>query len=318
MRTLFAAGFGTCLALLADAASVNAQIFISHAGNDANICSRAAPCRTLQRGINATGSGREMTILTSGQYGTAAIGKSITIIAEGISANVRGSGASAITIDNPAATVVLRGLFVTGGGAAIDGIVIKAAAAVHIVECEVERFIRHGIHREDASGDQTELSIADSISRRNGQDGLFAGLGTAKLQIDNSRFEGNGSDGLTSRADASSITRTVAYGNDGNGIVDAGEDMSVAWTTAAENGGSGYAVFNSMTRLESSVAHRNSAAGLKLNFGSSAVISNLTVTDDAVGLDAGAGSTSLLTRQNNTVQGNGTAVIGTLIPLAAR
>jgi hypothetical protein len=193
------------------ATSNRAQIFISATGDDANNCGRAAPCRTLQRGIDATGAGRELTILNSGEYGRATIAKSITILAEGVSANIRSfaAGADAITVDHPAAKIVLRGLLLTGGGAGRHGIDI-VAAPVHVENCRIERFDSNGIHDFGI----TELFVGGTISRENGMDGLFATgyVGPAeRLAVDNSQFENNGEDGVDlDSLEAATITRNRA------------------------------------------------------------------------------------------------------------
>src|SRR5688500_40669 len=106
---------GTVLLL---SASVQAQAirFIATDGLNTNDCTRAAPCRTLPRGIAATPDGAALQILDSGSFGNAAtIDKSITISAVGVAAT-----AGAITIDAPGATVVLRGLLLTGRAAPSD------------------------------------------------------------------------------------------------------------------------------------------------------------------------------------------------------
>jgi hypothetical protein len=206
------AALGSALALCCLAGASDAQIFISATGNDANICSRMSPCRTLQRGIDATGAGRVMTLLNSGEYGpTATIEKSITIVADGVSATVRSlaAGSTAITIDNSSAPVVLRGLLVTGGGTGQRGIDIADALAVHIVGCQVERFTQQGVRLDM---DAAELHVADTISRDNGSHGLHVletGL-NSRLVVDNSRFENNGGDGVNMQdADAAILAASA-------------------------------------------------------------------------------------------------------------
>ena len=313
---------GAILALVINAAPVEAQTFIAAGCDDANNCGRAAPCRSLQRGVNATRAGRVLTILDSGDYGPATIGKSITVAAEGISANIRAaSGTSAITINNAAATVVLRGLFLTGGGVGATGIFITQAAAVHIEDCQIERFTGAGIL---LPGADTELLIADTVSRANGDDGLrVEGEGTtARLTVDNSRFENNGGDGLEVRGARSTITRSVASGNGGHGILhiggntsvswttttnNAGDgiaqgdgDMSVSWTTATNNAEHGYAVTDGgVMIIESSVGSKNAGHGLYVMESSSyALISTSVLMDNTLHSIRNDGFVQ--TRRNNT------------------
>ena len=51
--------------LLSAAAEAAVTRFGASSGNDANACTRAAPCRTLQRGINVTPVGGELVVLDS-------------------------------------------------------------------------------------------------------------------------------------------------------------------------------------------------------------------------------------------------------------
>jgi hypothetical protein len=317
MRALMKVGFSAVLALVVTAAPARAQIFISATGDDDNNCGRTAPCRTLQRGIDTTGAGRELTILNSGEYGRAAIAKSITIVANGVSANIRSfaAGADAITIDDPAAKVVLRGLFLTGGGTGRHGINIVAAAAVHIEDCRIERFDENGIHDFGS----TELFVTDTVSRENGRDGLFATgfLGPAeRLTVDNSQFEDNGSDGLDfDHLEAASITRTVVARNGAIGMTQSGGEANVTWTTAADNGFSGYELYSGgpggggRMRVEFSTARGNDYAGFLVRTGATGVISNSVVTDNGFGL---RNEGTLLSRRNNTVTGNTTSTSGTI------
>jgi hypothetical protein len=295
-------------------APVQAQIFISAIGDDDNNCGRAAPCRTLQRGIDATSAGREMTILNAGEYGPGNITKSITILAEGVSANIRSfaAGSDAITIDNPAAEVALKGLFLTGGGTGGTGIRIVDAAAVHIQDCTIERFAS-GI----AANGGTEIFVAGTVSRENSGRGLFvSGLFSAaeKLKVEDSQFENNGDDGLDLQGIDATITRSAFTGNGGDGIEQSFGETDVTWTTATDNAGDAYIVGNGQMTLEFSVARGNGGAGLRTTT-SSAIgrISNSVVTDNNIGLANDDGS--LFSHRNNTVHGNTPNTQGTITTL---
>jgi hypothetical protein len=316
MRASMTLGFVAVFAVIGIAAPARAQIFISATGDDDNNCGRTAPCRTLQRGIDATGAGRELTILNSGEYGPATINKSITILAEGVSANIRSFAAAsdAITIDDPAAKVVLRGLFLTGGGTGASGIRILSAATVHIENCRIERF-NYGIFY---SGGGADLFVTDTISRENDNDGLYVSTATAqRLKVDNSQFDNNGNDGLSIHGVEAAIIRTVVAGNGTAGIRHSGGEANITWTTAADNGFYGYIVSSGKMRLEFSTARGNgpgngTGSGFRVQGGAVGVISNSVVTDNDVGLQNFG---SLLSRRNNTVAGNTTNISGTITTL---
>jgi hypothetical protein len=305
-------------AVLAAAGAGEAQTFISATGNDVNICSRTAPCRTLQRGIDATGSGRELQVLNPGEYGVATIAKSITISAVGVSATVRSlaAGSTAITINNPSAVVVLRGLFVSGGGTGRRGIEVLDAAAVHILDCEVERFTDDGINAQSVA---TELYVRNTIARDNGRIGLLIdGIVSpnAKVSIEDSRFQNNLAGIHVGHIEAL-ITRTVMNGNAGNGMEMDDGRAEISQSTAANNGVFGFTVSNgAQVTVDRSVARNNAFGGIFVSSlaGSRGRISNSVFTDNTMGV---RNEGTVETRGNNTVAGNGTNVFnpGALVPI---
>ena len=68
--------------LVLASASANAQAtrtWVSGVGDDANPCSRTAPCKTFAGAISQTAKDGEISVLDPGGYGTVTITKSITI-----------------------------------------------------------------------------------------------------------------------------------------------------------------------------------------------------------------------------------------------
>jgi hypothetical protein len=277
--------------------------FVASYGDNANLCTRAAPCKTLQRGINRTPTGGELILLDSGDYGNGGtIAKSITISAVGISATLGGP----IAIDATNAIVVLRGLRIKGDGTGGNGIHIASGGSlpVHIEDCEIEGF-DDGIHvNSDAS---PAVFVANTVARNNGNTGLYFQTGSpGRLVVDNSRFEHNGDDGIEVRAGEASITHSIVSGNGGDGIVVTfNGKANVTWTTAEHNAGSGYSVSSGQITLEQSVA-RGNAEGVRTSpsGGSTATVrlSSSVVTNNGVDLSAtGTGTSTLLSRGNNTI-----------------
>jgi hypothetical protein len=264
--------------------AARAQIFISASGNDSNACSRTAPCRTLQRGVNATSPGRELTILTSGEYGRATITKGMTVLAEGVSANIRSfaSNLAAIDIDASGQKVALKGLFLTGGNRGGVGIQVRAAASVHIEDCTVERFVFGGI-RLISTG--SEVFVSNTVSRNNASDGLRAPFTGAsdRLTVDNSRFENNAGNGLVAFDGVTTITRSIFSGNGdgsantGNGVWlgTGGGVMNVSESTASENRNNGFYVQGGRMNLDDVVARTSSAqTGLYIDDGADAFVTD--------------------------------------------
>jgi len=314
-RNIGALSLLVALAAVAGGAQAHEVRFVASYGDNANLCTRDAPCKTMQQGVNLTPTGGELIVLDSGDYGNdVTIGESITISAIGVSATLGGT----ITIDNATATVVLRGLRLNGAGAASTGINILAAAAVHIDDCEIQSFGGIGIQAEQAV--DVRLFVSGSVSRNNGIDGLRFNAPTGSggtLVVDNSRFENNLASGLDISDIDATITRTIVSSNF-TGIFQKRGTANVTWTTTEHNLTYGYLAVLSepgvMMTLERSVVRGNAVAGLHFSSGGTAVISDSVVTNNGTGLSVQAGAT-LLTRRNNIVSGNTTDVSGIVISL---
>src|SRR3954470_399293 len=109
--------------VLASASAARAQAtrtWVSGTGNDADPCSRTAPCKTFAGAISKTLAGGEIDTLDPGGFGAVTITKSITIDgAGGGLSSGPATGANGIIVNNPPTppiTVVLRNLQVNGEG----------------------------------------------------------------------------------------------------------------------------------------------------------------------------------------------------------
>lgn len=201
---------GALVVLFLAAAPAQAQAtrtWVSGVGDDANPCSRTAPCKTFAGAISKTAPSGEINVLDPGGFGGVTITKSITISSEGFEAGVLVSGTNAIII-NAAATdvVVLRGLDIEGLGTGLVGIkVLGGLAALHVEKCTINNFRGangSGIDVAPTLAGTMHLLIKDTIVRRNGQGtggGIFVHPGaavTVKGSLDNVRLENNVTFGL--------------------------------------------------------------------------------------------------------------------------
>jgi hypothetical protein len=299
------------LATLSAAAHAQGAIrFVATTGSDANNCTRAKPCRTLQRGVAAlTSLGGEVQILDSGEYGpTVYISKSVTISADGVSATVATptAGQTSVIINNASAVVALRGLLITGGGSGLRAITIVNAAAVHIENCEVERYAADGILVHNVAA---EMFVSGSVSRLNAGRGFaYAGTAGAKLSIDNSHFDDNTGLGVhISGSVETSISDSVIAGNGSHGFYQAGGTSNVTRTTSAHNAGVGFGLSSGQMTLEESIANANTTVGLFVAAGATGRISNSTFSNNSSGI---LNNGTVETRGNNTIAGSGTPVAG--------
>src|SRR6476469_1582926 len=74
------------------------RTWVSGVGDDANPCSRTAPCKTFAGAISKTAPAGEINVLDPGGFGAVTITKSITIRSDHIEAGVLVSGTNGIVV----------------------------------------------------------------------------------------------------------------------------------------------------------------------------------------------------------------------------
>src|SRR5262249_4461638 len=153
-------------------------------GDDANPCSRTAPCKTFAGAISKTAQGGEIDCLDPGGFGAVTITKSITLDCDtGTgSGSIVVSGTSGIVIQ-AATTDVLnlrnRGLngLAQSGNAGVTGIRVLSAKAVHLHDVTVFNFATSCVSAELGST-SLQLTIEDSsLSECGANGGVFVQTG---------------------------------------------------------------------------------------------------------------------------------------------
>jgi hypothetical protein len=166
--------FAFVLVALTVPSSASAQAtrtWVSGVGDDANPCSRTAPCKTFAGAISKTANGGEINCLDPGGFGGVTITKSLTISCLYTEGGTLVSGTNAIVINATATDrVVLKGLDIngigTGAQTSLTGIKILSAGTVKIADVEVYRF-KAGIAQVPTSA-STRVVIARSNIHDNG------------------------------------------------------------------------------------------------------------------------------------------------------
>src|SRR3954454_23907212 len=95
---LAAAALLAAVALPATASAQATRTWVSGVGDDANPCSRTAPCKTWAGAISKTAAGGEINALDPGGFGALTITKSITIDGGGVLASVLAASANGINV----------------------------------------------------------------------------------------------------------------------------------------------------------------------------------------------------------------------------
>jgi hypothetical protein len=169
LRFLFVIALMAGFSTLAHAQAT--RTWVSGVGDDANPCSRTAPCKTFAGAISKTMAGGEINVLDPGGFGAVTITKSITIRSDHIEAGVLISGTNGIVIAAGANdTVTLEGLDMEGLSpvqASIHGVSIVSGNKVYIVRCRIHQFTQNGVNM-NSSTSGGHVFINDSFISNNG------------------------------------------------------------------------------------------------------------------------------------------------------
>src|SRR5262245_3962942 len=202
LATLVAIGFHP-----APVHAQSSRTFVSSLGNDANDCSRFAPCRTFQRAHDNTLAAGEITVLDPGGYGAVTINKSISIINDGVgeAGVLVSSGLAGITVNAGAGdTVSLRGLTIKGiGFGGGNGIVFNSGKGLLVENCIIRALDGSGVgnailFQPNASA---SLTVTGTLVADNSANGimvapLLPGPGVVKVSLSRVEFYNNGFAGL--------------------------------------------------------------------------------------------------------------------------
>lgn len=148
-QTVITIIFITVLASLAQAQAT--RTWVSGVGDDANPCSRTAPCKTFAGAISKTAAGGEISVLDPGGFGVVTITKSITIDGNGVVASILTSGTNGVNVAAGATDVViLRNLSIVGvnapGSLGLNGINYTGGATLVVEDCKINGFSQSAIN----------------------------------------------------------------------------------------------------------------------------------------------------------------------------
>lgn len=295
---------GLCLLSVPETAHAQAtRTWVSGVGDDANPCSRTAPCKTFAGAISKTATAGEINCIDPGGFGALTITKSIAIICDNVEAGVLVSGTNGITVNTPPGSIVyLSGLDIEGLGTSTSGIAFLGSGSLHINHSTIRGFnVAPAAGINFIPNAASTLTVTNTIIRDNGTGTTGGGIiiappsgGGAMATLSNDTLANNVyglfvNSSTASSVTSASITDVVATGNSVNGFTSyaAGgtaaatltitRSMSVNNATGiVANGG------NATLRIGESVVSGN-ATGVKIagggimrSFGDNQIIDNTT------------------------------------------
>lgn len=174
------------------------RTWVSGVGDDANPCSRTAPCKTFAGAISKTAAGGEIDALDPAGYGAVTITKAITIDGGGGQvASVLVSGTNGIVVQaGPSDVVILRNLRINGIGTGINGIRFLAGKALIVDKCEIFGFTNNGV--DVALGTSGQAWVTNTNIQNIGGTGVAAtttagvvtvGIENVRVELSNKGFE---------------------------------------------------------------------------------------------------------------------------------
>jgi hypothetical protein len=267
------------VALPSSASAQASRTWVSGVGDDANPCSRTAPCRSFAGAIGNTVVGGEINAIDSGPYGTVSINKSITIDGNGHHASILGSASAGITVNAaPSDKVIIRDLRINGVrrtiASGLSGIRFFTGGTLRVQNTVVFGFQNDGILMLADDAPRSRLIVTKSSIHDNGT-GIRVDpepSGVARATIRRSEIDDNG-DGLI--ADTTTGGRASLYVFD-SAISDNGIDSSVFGRGILSNGSRSRAVISGNEIHSNRLGLRALNGGQILSGGDNRVFGNIT------------------------------------------
>ena len=271
------------------------RTWVSGVGDDANPCSRTAPCKTFAGAISKTAACGEIDALDPGGFGAVTITKSITIDGTGTFASILASLTTGIIINAASTDVItIRGISINGFCNGIRGMNILQAKTVNVEDCVIFRFVNEGILVNESS--DLNLHVRNTVIRDNTGDGISTTTSSGSLKIkttlDQVRLSGNGN-GMHARSGSLVTARNSVFsGNTSNGLF------------ADAVGANAAVIFSHHNQIS-----LNGAAGVRAGNAGNVGTSGVEIAQNQIDSNTGAGvviSTGGLvnTFSNNSIQGN--------------
>jgi hypothetical protein len=296
------------------------RTWVSGVGDDANPCSRTAPCKTFAGTIAKTAPGGLIDCLDPGGFGAVTITKSISIDCSEVFGSVLVTGTNAINVSAQGAdTVVLRNLDLSGGGdtnRGLNGIQFNSGASLIVENVHIHNFsgagILDGANNSMVGGQTPRLFVKDSEIRNTGANGTSAGIDVTaalggQVEIDNVQLENNQIGVRFQDNVHGTIRNSRTASNTDCGFV----------AQSLSGGPASMVIDHSQTSDNLSTVNSCGVRSDQSGGGATVVrLSDVTVNFNFIGLVPVAGG-QIVSAGNNTIQGNVTSdgTITSVIPL---
>jgi hypothetical protein len=288
----FGAAIAVASALFAFSAPAHAQAtrtWVSGVGNDADPCSRTAPCKTFAGAISKTAINGIINCIDSGAFGPVTITKSMTIDCHDVFASILNASPPdqpgtvtgviinvGVDAKDPWRTVRLRNIDISGSGSGNVGISILAATAVILEDLEVTGNVKDGISDKRAEDKGSMLTIKNTVVANNGGTGIGAGAQMNTLVLDNVQSNKNAYGLALAKTNTATVARSVFANNTTAGVeADSGGQLMLDSSLVSYNGTGIAANGGAVAFTNSDIAFNATAiTGATTTFGNSRIFGN--------------------------------------------
>jgi hypothetical protein len=280
------------------------RTWVSGVGDDANPCSRTAPCKTFAGAISKTATGGEIDCLDPGGFGAVTITKSITI--DGTTGagfgSILASLVNGVIVNGVAGSngskVILKNLSINGVGNGLDGIRYLAGQSLTVEGCQIFGFTGQGIDAASLA-DNSQLIVTNTKFNSIAAEGirLQTSAGQATAMIEGSLFQ-KCATGVFFGERTRGAVRNSVFSHNTNGLV------STAPTTN-----------DSQVNIDNCLFTYGSV-GIQAGAGATVLrVTRSTIVQNSTGINLTGGSA--FSNGNNAVLGNtgGETFTGAVIPL---
>jgi hypothetical protein len=268
-----------CLICSSAAQAQATRTWVSGVGDDANPCSRTAPCKTYAGAISKTAAGGEISTLDPGGFGAVTITKSITINGDGTLAGILAAGTNGVIINAGVNdVVVLRNISINGAGTGLNGIRFLAGKELIVENCSISGFTAKGIDISVSANARFDIinttidKVADGVSTIN-SGGILQGT------LNNVRIHSTTNAGVNVLGGSLSITNSVVSNNTSFGIIAQGGTLVNVANSMVSHNGTGVSTNNAagIIRLSNNVFTNNTNA-IVITAGTIASFQNNSIT----------------------------------------
>jgi len=276
INALAIAAFTLAVASMAQAQAT--RTWVSGVGDDANPCSRTAPCKTFAGAISKTAIDGEIDALDPGGFGAVTITKAITIDGNGWG-SILASGVNGVIVNITAASgsgvVQLRNISINGANTGLDGVKIlstQANTSVFIENCVIFGFRGNpGRGIEDSRNVGGVLVVENTLLKNNLNQGILVQSSSGTIRAS---FRGvtsykntwgfliHGSVNAVCEKCSASNNSSIGFGVESSGQLDVVDSVANSNATGVDSNGAGANVRCARTNIS-----RNTTDGLGFHGG---------------------------------------------------